>query len=696
MRHLTALLFGLLYITSMFAETVQVNSGFQPPLQKEVQNGAKFPSEWAIVKIEDELFLHADGFSGSVNFNLDGDVLPMDFTDGYAQLEIGLTTQGNLISLMPVTESRSHAVKIYHISIDEEEGCRIRYIPLWLSIMPPLIAIILALIFKEVIVSLFTGIWLGAFIAGGLRIDGFFQIVFSFFQVLQKYMIEALSDTGHLSVILFSLLIGGMVALISKNGGMAGIVAKLSYWAKDRVSSQIVTWILGIAIFFDDYANTLIVGNTVRSVTDKFKVSREKLAYIVDSTAAPVSAVALITTWIGAELGFIESGIRLIDGFGDHATAYSLFLASLKYSFYPVLTLIFVFLLIRSKRDFGPMYKAECRAIQTGQLVSNDQLKNDEENMENLEPLAKAPKIWHHAGIPVLLVILMTIAGLIYTGFEGSFLALQENGRIVGHSWGDIWLHLPAITGDEQAGFVQKLGILVGKSDSYQALIWASFTGVFSAMLITIWNKVMTLKESMYWMTTGFKTMLPAIIILVLAWSLAIVTDELRTADFITLAIGGHVSPYFMPPLIFVLAALISFSTGSSWSTMAILYPIAMPTTWALCEMAGLSSGVSHELMLNVIATVLAASVLGDHCSPISDTTILSSLASDCNHIDHVKTQMPYALTVGAISLFCTSTVNLIGGSWFTSALLVLVSVGAFLFILKKFGQAHEIRSTIT
>src|SRR5690606_2684731 len=216
------------------------------------------------------------------------------------------------------------------------------------------------------------------------------------------------------------------------------------------------------------------------------------------------------------------------------------------------------------KRDFGPMYKAECRAIQTGQLVSNDQLKNDEENMENLEPLAKAPKIWHHASIPVLLVILMTIAGLIYTGFEGSFLALQENGRIVGHSWGDIWLHLPVITGDEQAGFVQKLGILVGKSDSYQALIWASFTGVFSAMLITIWNKVMTLKESMYWMTTGFKTMLPAIIILVLAWSLAIVTDELRTADFITLAIGGHVSPYFMPPLIFVLAALISFSTGSS------------------------------------------------------------------------------------------------------------------------------------
>lgn len=696
MRQLTALLFGLLYITSMFAETVQENSAFQSPLHKVEQNSTKFPNEWAIVKVEDDLFLYADGFSGSVNFNLDGDVLPMDFTDGYAQLEIGLTTQGNLISLMPVTESRSHAIKIYHISIDEEEGYRIRYIPLWLSVMPPLIAIILALIFKEVIVSLFTGIWLGAFIAGGLRIDGFFQIIFSFFQVIQKYMIEALSDTGHLSVILFSLLIGGMVALISKNGGMAGIVAKLSYWAKDRVSSQIVTWILGIAIFFDDYANTLIVGNTVRSVTDKFKVSREKLAYIVDSTAAPVSAVALITTWIGAELGFIESGIRLIDGFGDHATAYSLFLASLKYSFYPVLTLIFVFLLIRSKRDFGPMYKAESRAIQTGQLVSNDQLKNDEENMENLEPLAKAPKIWHHAGIPVLLVILMTIAGLIYTGFEGSFLALQENGRIVGHAWSDIWLHLPAVTGDEKAGFVQKLGILIGKSDSYQALIWASFTGVFSAMLITIWNKVMTLKESMYWMTTGFKTMLPAIIILVLAWSLAIVTDELRTADFITLAIGGHVSPYFMPPLIFILAALISFSTGSSWSTMAILYPIAMPTTWALCEMAGLSSGVSHELMLNVIATVLAASVLGDHCSPISDTTILSSLASDCNHIDHVKTQMPYALTVGAISLFCTSTANLIGGSWFTSAILVLMSIGAFLFILKKFGRSHEIRSTIT
>ena len=219
-------------------------------------------------------------------------------------------------------EGKEAQMRIYHISQASSGQYRIRTIPLWMSIIPPLVAIGLALLFKEVILSLFIGIWSGAFIVSGLRFD---TMLYSFWAVVNKYIINALNDTGHLSVIVFSLLIGGMVAIISRNGGMAGVVSSLSKYAKSPRSSQFITWLLGVAIFFDDYANTLIVGNTMRSVTDKFRISREKLAYIVDSTAAPVSAIAFITTWIGAELGYIEGGIAIIDGFDKSLSPYSYF-----------------------------------------------------------------------------------------------------------------------------------------------------------------------------------------------------------------------------------------------------------------------------------------------------------------------------------------------------------------------------------
>ena len=201
-----------------------------------------------------------------------------------------------------------------------------------------------------------------------------------------------------------------------------------------------------------------------------------------------------------------------------------------------------------------------------------------------------------------------------------------------------------------------KMGILIGKSDSYVALLWASLSGVLVALVLTLSARIMKLMDAIHTITTGFKTMLPALIILTLAWSLAITTEELHTANYLTSILQDSISPYALPAIIFILAALIAFSTGSSWSTMAILYPIAIPTTWAICQSQGLDAGISMEILLNVISIVLAASVLGDHCSPISDTTILSSLASDCNHIDHVRTQLPYALTVGAVSLVIGNT----------------------------------------
>ena len=430
----------------------------------------------------------------------------------------------------------------------------------------------------------------------------------------------------------------------------------------------------------------------MRPVTDRFRISREKLAYIVDSTAAPVAAIAFITTWIGAELGYIQSGIEGLEGFNTSVSPYALFIASLKYSFYPVLTLGFMLMLIYSRRDFGPMYHAEVRARSTGQVSSAATPEEDEPNMEDLSPVPGAPMKWYHAVIPVLTVILITVYGLVYTGMEslGASLAETRPGLPSSQSWGAIWSNLGLLFSGEEPSFFMKLGRLIGASDSYVALLWASLSGVVVAVALTLGARIMKLIDAMHAMTTGFKTMMPALIILTLAWSLAITTQELHTANYLTSVLKDSLSPYAMPVIIFILAALIAFSTGSSWSTMAILYPIAMPTTWAICVENNLDPAISMELLLNVIATVLAASVLGDHCSPISDTTILSSLASDCNHIDHVRTQLPYALTVGVVAMTAGGLSTYLGGGWGLFFLFLLVSLGIFYVVIWRFGRIVE------
>ncbi len=609
------------------------------------------------------------------------------FIDGKAVLDFDTDYRGGLVFL----KSGSHKDKVnrlYHVSKNNDGTYRLRHIPLWLSLVPPLVAIALALIFKEVIVSLFIGIWAGAFIAGGLRVSSFYYFLDSFFGVIQNYVISALADADHLSIIVFSLLIGGMVAIISRNGGMAGVVQSLSKYAKSPRSSQFITWLLGVAIFFDDYANTLIVGNTMRSVTDKFKVSREKLAYIVDSTAAPVSAVAFITTWIGAELSYIDGATATLPGFDTGLTPYSIFISSLKYSFYPILTLIFILIIIYTQRDYGAMHKAETRARTTGRVSSAATEADDEPDMEDLSPVAGAPLKWYNAFLPVLAVILMTLYGLVDTGIESLYGELADEGhRPKTAGWVDVWAGIHHLTDSKDPSFFMKMGKLIGSSNSYVALIWASFTGVLLAIILTVGGRIMKLHDTMHTMVTGFKTMLPALIILTLAWSLAITTGELHTADYLTSISQGNVSPYMMPVIIFILAAFIAFSTGSSWSTMAILYPIAIPTTWAICQGQGLDPDITMELLYNVIAIVLAASVVGDHCSPISDTTILSSLASDCNHIDHVRTQLPYALTVGTISLIAGYLVTFFGGGLLMSLLLIMVSVGLLFGIVMVLGK---------
>ncbi|HKK88676.1 MAG TPA: Na+/H+ antiporter NhaC family protein [Saprospiraceae bacterium] len=634
---------------------------------------------------QDYLMIKDDRFSGQkqVTFYLNNEKNQADVLEGMVRYPIDVDRKGQLF-VYGNEENRNK--QLVHVSV-KSSGHRVIAIPLWTSIVPPLIAILLALLIKEVNLALFAGVWSGAIILGGLRVDNIFLFLLSLLETVSDYIIRALNNTGHLSVIVFSLMIGGMVAIISKNGGMAGVVKALSRYAKNRQSSQFVTWLLGIAIFFDDYANTLIVGNTMRPVTDKFRISREKLAYIVDSTAAPVSAIAFITTWIGAELGYIENGIMNLESFDQGLSAYSIFISSLKYSFYPVLALIFILILIRSQKDFGPMWKAEQRAINTGQVSPASTKSEDEPDMEDLEPVNNAPRVWWHAAVPVLTVILVTILGLVATGFQSSYTQLLEAGWTnTPENWGSIWSKLPLLSeGDDS--LMMRIGLLIGNADSYIALLWASLSGLLMAIVITISNRIINVFDTMHHMMTGFKTMLPALLILTLAWALADITELLHTADFITGLLGEHVSAYFIPPILFVLAALIAFSTGSSWSTMAILYPLAIPAAWTLCLEQNIDASTSMEILFNSIATVLAASVLGDHCSPISDTTILSSLASDCNHIDHVRTQLPYALTVGLVSLICVTVSTILGGGWFVSFVLLGASIAALMMVMKLFGK---------
>lgn len=533
----------------------------------------------------------------------------------------------------------------------------------WTSILPPLIAITIALIFHEVLLALFIGIFSGALIAHGFSFSNIFSALFTSFDT---YIVNSIADPDHVAVIVFSMLIGGMVAIISRNGGMKGVVIKLSKYADTPLMGQFITWLLGIIIFFDDYANTLVVGNTMRPVTDQLKISREKLSYIVDSTAAPVAALAFITTWIGAELGFVQDAIDVINKDGNvlQESAYSIFLHSIQYSFYPILTLLFILLLIKTGKDFGPMLKAERRArnegITTAAVNSNDELKK-------LEPVEGIKYNWLNALIPVLTLIISVVCGLLFSGYDSTI-------------WNDMKL-----------SFTRKISSTIGNADSYKALIWASAAGVIVAMILTSAQKILSIKNTFETLLDGFKTMLPAIAVLILAWALGGVVGDLGTADYLSSVFSDKISPYWIAELTFLMAGIIAFATGTSWGTMTILYPLALPLTWKICLENGLSPDESMQIFYNVVSVVLAGAVFGDHCSPISDTTILSSMATACPHMDHVRTQLPYAITVAVVSmLICTKLADL-GFAWY---LTYPIGIGILYLIIHFFGRKSETASS--
>lgn len=474
------------------------------------------------------------------------------------------------------------------------------------SLLPPALAIFLALWARQVVASLFLGVWLGATMLAGDPGRGFLRLV-------DTNLREALADPDHVSILLFSMLLGGMVAVMSRSGGTAGVVKSLEPLATTARRSQIVTWLMGVAIFFDDYSNTLVVGHAMRPVTDRHRVSREKLAFLVDSTAAPVACVAVVSTWVGYQVSVLGDALQ---AGGAELNPFSVFLASVPAAFYPFAALTLTLSVAVSRRDMGPMLKAERRAA-AGALLSERSKPLADFDSTALEPDPGTSMRWFNAALPVLSVVFVTLAGLWVTG-KASLAA---------------------------DGFVSPgLAEVIGASDPFTVLLWGSLVGLTVAIVLAIGQGLLTLEEAMDAMVAGFRSMLIAVVVLTLAWSLGRVCTDLGTADWLKDAVGPHLPPALLPAAVFLVAAAVAFSTGTSWGTIAILTPLAVPLVLRVAPgQAALLSGT--------VSAILGGSVFGDHCSPISDTTVMSSMASSCDHVDHVRTQLPYALSAAGVAL---------------------------------------------
>jgi len=558
-----------------------------------------------------------------------------------------------------ITNSGTTKIKIY--KNNNEYDYSVYAINGWLTLLPPLVAIILALIFKDVVISLFVGIFTGALFLNHL------DFIKAFFNVIDKYILEAVSDKDRASIIIFTLLLGGMVGIISKSGGVKGIVDALTKRVTSPRSTQFYTWLMGVLIFFDDYTNTLVVGNTMRPLTDKWKISREKLAYIVDSTAAPMASIAMISTWIGFEISLINQSLK---AYNVELDAYHLFLSSLPYRFYPILAMTFVVLVFVLGKDFGPMLKAEQRA-RKGKLMKDDAVPLSDFESSGLTPSKFIPARWYNGLVPILIVITFTFGGLYISGKT----ALQTAGDALAEKG------LFAVI--FSADVIKNLGTIISSSDSFKVLLWASLMGVVTALAMARVQKIMKLRDLISSFVQGMKSMMMAIMILVLAWSLGVVLTELKTADFLVSLLSSTLDYHYFPGLVFIFSSFIAFSTGTSWGTIAIMYPLVIPIIIGLMR----GSQNFEQFLILTVSSVLAGAVFGDHCSPISDTTIMSSMASSCDHIDHVRTQIPYAFLTAIIALLAGIIPVSLGLPWVIS---ISLTVGLAFVILYVFGKNPE------
>ena len=549
----------------------------------------------------------------------------------------GLAAGASALSMdgASTTEIQKHALTTTPgAAVDIAGGMEMDDMPGWVSILPPLLAIGLALLFRHVLVALFLGVWLGALLLADL------SPIASFARLLDTHLVGAMADRGHASIVLFSLLLGGMLGLMTQSGGAKGLAAWASTDTRSRRRGQLTTWFLGLLVFFDDYANSLLVGASMRPVTDRLRISREKLAFIVDATAAPVASLALISSWIGVEVGYIADQFEHL---GIERDAYLTFIETIPFRFYPILMLLFVFWVGFRGRDFGPMRRAEERALTQG-LVSRPGAQpasdfHDEAVPDDVEGRAM------NAVVPVVVVVVVAALGIY---FDGRAKALE-------------------------AGLQSSLRAIVGEASSSAAILWATGAGCLSALALSVWSGALSFGKSIDAWMGGMKSMLYAVVILVLAWALGGVCRDLDTAGFLIGAVGDWMSSVWIPASVFVLAALVSFATGTSWGTMAILFPLVVPLAHRIAP-------GQETILLGTVSSILAGAVWGDHCSPISDTTVLSSMATSCDHMDHVRTQLPYALFIGGVSLSCAELPVAAGwyGPWVGLLVGALVMIAAF------------------
>lgn len=493
----------------------------------------------------------------------------------------------------------------------------------WYSVLPPLLAVSLAVISGRILLSLFSAVLIAGFLA---VVPGDPLSIVSWGNGLVTgvgLIGTALWDEWNIKLLAFIVFTLSMISVVIVSGGLQGVVLWLSRYARSARSAQMVTYLMGFVIFIDDYSNTMIVGTAMRPVTDKMRVSREKLAFIVDSTSAPIAGIALISTWVGYE---VSQMVGVAETLNIELNGYALLLNALPFRFYCVLMLVFVFATIVFNRDFGPMAKAQERAKTEGKVEADDAVPMTSSTFSHAEPDADARVSAWSAILPIGFLIAFLIGGIWVDG--GGIAVMSE--RVISvfsfYAWRDV------ISASEDS--IQILAVGSGVSLIVSIVCARVIAG--SGMLV--------IRDGV---KQGVQSSLLPMVILVLAWSLKAACDELGTGPFLVAAVGDSINPAVFPAIVFVVAGMTSFATGTSYGTMAILMPTAVPIAFAL-------EGNTYGLITMItFGAILDGSIFGDHCSPISDTTIMSSISSSSDHMHHVRTQFPYSLIVGVLALVC-------------------------------------------
>ena len=504
------------------------------------------------------------------------------------------------------------------------------------ALVPPIVAIGLALITKEVYSSLFVGIVVGGIFASG----GSFTK--SVDHVVNDGIISAISGTA--GIFLFLVILGAIVALINRSGGSAAFGRWARTHIKSRIGAQIATFILGILIFIDDYFNCLTVGSVMLPITDSHRVSRAKLSYLIDATAAPICMIAPISSWAAAVSTYTE---------GTGLSGIELFIRAIPYNFYSLLTLVFVLAIILLKADFGPMRTHEMNAIEKGDLFSTDERVDGEEEAYN--PKGRVLDLI----IPIVILVVVSVLGLLYIG---------------GFFGVDMW------GGTDCAG---NIVAAFGNTDATVGLPWGGLIALIVLIVYLLVRKLVTFKEAMECIPKGFMAMVPAITILTMATSLKnISNDLLGSASYVEMLMQSEAAQNlqsFLPAVIFIVACLLAFATGTSWGTFGILIPIV----------SGMFGPTDPMLYIGMSAC-LAGAVCGDHCSPISDTTIMSSAGARCVHVLHVSTQLPYAIAVAVISFVCYIVAGFVHNALICLALGIVLIVGFLLFMRSRYARKAQ------